>query len=251
MLHSVTRLKGYAIRATDGDIGSIEDFYFNDADWYIRYIVVNTGTWLAGRGVLLSPSVAGTPDAATRTLSVALTKERVKNSPHMDTDKPISRRMEQELWQHYGWDPYWGPSALIPGSEMAPPPPPAMATVVAPETTPPITEGKSNLRSANEVMGYHMQATDTEAGHVEDFLTDESWAIRYMVVDTRNVLPGKKVLVAPQWIDRIRWADRKTYVNLEGNALKTSPEFDYDKPVSREYEQILHRHYGRLGYWDE
>lgn len=251
MLQSLKKLEGYTIRATDGDIGSIENFYFHDTDWHIRYIVVNTGTWLAGRRVLLSPSIAGMPDTATGVLPVSLTRQKVKDSPDIDFEKPVSRRMEEQLWQYYGWPAYWAPDILIPGSEMAPPPPPAMATLAAPEVSPPITEGELNLRSTHEVLGYHMQAIDSELGHVEDFLGDENWVIRYMVVDTRNVLPGKKILVAPQWIDRIRWEDRKTYVNLDSNALKTSPEFDYDQPVTREYERILHEHYGRREYWRE
>lgn len=102
-----------------------------------------------------------------------------------------------------------------------------------------------------EVTGYPIQAADGEIGHVEDFvLDDETWTIRYLIVDTRNWWPGKKVLVSPRWIERVSWSERKVFVNLPREIIKQSPEFTEDSLITRDYETALHRHYHVEGYWE-
>ena len=87
---------------------------------------------------------------------------------------------------------------------------------------------------------------DGEIGHVEDFIIDdETWAIRYLIVDTHNWWPGKKVLVSPQWIERVSWGERKVFVNLSREAIKQSPEYTDESLLTRDYEIGLHRHYNR------
>ena len=118
------------------------------------------------------------------------------------------------------------------------------------ESTPGEKTWDSHLRSTQAVTGYHIQAADGEIGHVEDFIIDdETWAIRYLVIDTRNWWPGKKVLISPQWIDRISWDESKVFVNLSREAVKKSPEFTKESLLTREYETDLHRSYDRPGYW--
>ncbi len=110
--------------------------------------------------------------------------------------------------------------------------------------------GDVHLRSAAKVTGYHIEATDGEIGHVEDFIIDdETWEIRYMVVDTRNRLPGKKVLIAPRWIHQVSWDNSKVYVNLSREAIENEPEYHSDD-FNREYEEKLHDRYGWPKYWD-
>ena len=107
-----------------------------------------------------------------------------------------------------------------------------------------------HLRSTHDVSGYHIQAADGEIGHVEDFIIDdETWAIRYLVIDTRNWWPGKKVLVSPQWIERVSWDESKVFVNLSRETIKQSPEYTEESLLTRDYETGLHRHYNRQGYW--
>jgi hypothetical protein len=107
-----------------------------------------------------------------------------------------------------------------------------------------------HLRSTKEVIGYHIQAVDGEIGHVEDLIVDdEEWFLRYLVVDTRNWLPGKAVLVAPGWAKRVDWVKRKVHVDLPQEAIRDSPEFDPSRPVNREYEVRLYDYYGRPHYW--
>lgn len=242
MLRSVKDLIGYKILARDGQIGDVEDFYFDDHLWIIRYITVNTGNWLPGRLVLISPVDAGVPDWSGHVFPVRLSREAVKNSPSELKDKPVSRRYETELHKYYGWPVYWGPSATgaIPGP------------ISAPESAAAVEEdqGDPNLRSAKEVIGYHIQAVDGEIGHAQDFIADtETWTIRYVVVDTRNILPGRKVLIAPEWITSMRWDERKVHVDADSRRIRESPTFDPSTPVNREYEARLYDYYGRPAYW--
>jgi hypothetical protein len=106
--------------------------------------------------------------------------------------------------------------------------------------------GDRHLQSARDVMGYRIAATDGEIGHVDDFIVDdETWALRYMVVDTRNWLPGRKVLVATEWIREVRWTDASAVVDLTREAVRSSPEFDPAAPINREVEVQLYDYYGR------
>jgi len=251
MLRGVNDLRYYTIQATDGEIGSVHDVFFDDEFWILRYLVVDTARWLPGRKVLLTPGVLGTPNWKQHLLPVALTREQVKNSPDIDSDKPVSRQHEVELHSYYGWPYYWGmPGATLPMGMEAP----------LPEALPPLAgerqekaHGDPHLRSARELRGYHIQASDGEIGHVDDFLVDdETWEIRYMVAATRNWLPARKVLISPHWlIGHISWAGRKVNVIMTQESIKNSPTYDASAPPSREYETELHQHYGRSGYWSD
>jgi hypothetical protein len=109
-----------------------------------------------------------------------------------------------------------------------------------------------HLRSTQEMGGYNIQAADGEIGHVEDFIIDdETWAIRYLVINTHNWWPGKKVLVSPQWIERVSWSESKVFINLPREIIKQSPEYTDDSQLTRDYEAGLYQHYNRQGYWVE
>jgi sporulation protein YlmC with PRC-barrel domain len=251
MLHNLTELKGHTIKARDGEIGEVEDFYFDDDRWTIRYLVVDTGKWLPGRQVLISPISLGRADRSNRRIQVDLTMKQIEDSPGIETDRPVSRQYETSYHDYYGYPYYWtgpylwGPAAY-PGPLMMPERTRAEAEAIRREQE----SGDPHLHSANEVAGYYIEATDGDIGHVEEFIIDdENWAIRYIVVDTRNWWPGKKVLVSPQWIERASWHDSRVYVNLSRHNIQEAPEYDLTKPPSRDYEASLHRHYGRPPYW--
>jgi uncharacterized protein YrrD len=247
-LRSWGDLREYGIDASDGQVGSVEDIYFDDTRWDVRYLVVNTGSWLMGRRVLIPPAVLMGIDDTRRTLRLNVTQGQVRNSPPIDADRPVSRQYEEQYYQYFGWPPYWEPN-------------PWLATGVPPEAYVPTPEQiersqqgrheNPHLRSVEEVSGYHIEARDGAIGHVEDFLLDkQNWVVRYLEVDTRNWWPGKKVLVATGWIDRIDWAERKVFVSLSRDAIQSAPEYVHSQPVTRDYEEQLHRHYGARGYWE-
>jgi sporulation protein YlmC with PRC-barrel domain len=108
MLRNVKDLRGYTILATDGAIGEVDDLYFDDDRWAIRYLVVDTGSWLAARKVLTSPVAIGRPDWMAQQLPASPTKAQVERSPEIDTKKPVSRQHETEHLGYYGYPDYWG-----------------------------------------------------------------------------------------------------------------------------------------------
>jgi len=245
MLYKAKSLKGYQLNSRDGEIGKIKEFYFDDRFWTIRYLVADTGNWLPGRQVLISPYALGVVNSEAKDIGVDLTKKQIEDSPSLDSDKPVSRQFEQAYYGHYKYPLYWAGLCawgyypyLVPAPE---------------QWRKPSKEEKawdSDLRSTNDVSGHHIQGMDGEIGHVADFfIDDQTWAIRYLIVDTHNWLPGKKVLISPQWIDRISWGERKVFVNLLREAIKHSPEFKEESLLSRAYETGLCRHYNRPGYW--
>ncbi|AOY58256.1 MULTISPECIES: hypothetical protein [Desulfococcus] len=248
MLRSLKDIKGYGLSAQDGDIGRCSDFLFDDQDWAVRYIVADTQKWLPGRKVLISPISIGDADASSRSLSVGLTRDQIKDSPPLDSDAPVSRRYEKAFNQYYDWGGYWGGPSVW-GPHLYP-----RLLNRAQERLREASEKIENnvtLRSVREVMGYAIQATDTDIGHVEDYIVDlGTWIIRYLVIDTRNLLPGgKKVLVSPQWVELVDWRHRKVVVSLTRTHIEKSPEFDPSVPVNRKYETVLYDFYGRPYYW--
>jgi stress response protein YsnF len=265
MLRSIQKLYGYKIHATDGNIGEVYDFYFDDQFWVIRYLVVETGGWLSGRRVLISSSAMKQPDWEKRIFPVSLTREQVRKSPSTNMHLPISRQHERELHEHYGLPPYWkhdflnyemgtaeAEYAVMAEIQQEVEEEEAMAEVEKREEEIIEEEEDSHLQSLEDVTGYHIHATDGQIGHLDDLIVDdENWAIRYMAVDTRNWLPGKKVLVSPHWIEKVSWADSEVYVDLSRETVRNSPEFDHNAPVNRDYEDRLHDYYGRRKYWAE
>lgn len=257
MLRRVKRLYGCTIQAADGDAGTLADIYFDDEKWISRYLVVDTGGWLGGRRVLISPVSVVEPGDDEGEMRVALTKSEVEQSPDIDLDRPVSRQQIVELHEYYGWPAYWGG-----GMTMGTATPGVYSMILAgvDEVEREMREGgprekyrgDPHLRSTRGVSGYDIQTLDGEMGHVEDFLvSDNDWAIRYLLVDTRDWLGGREVLIAPQWIDRVDWADTAVYVGLTREEVETSPEYDPENSPSREYEARLHEHYRRRGYWHE
>ena len=241
-------LHQYTIAAVDSDIGKVDDFYFDDEQWTIRYIVVATGLILPGRKVLLSPLALRHPTWSPLHINVNLTCEQVASSPGIDFDKPISRQHEAEHHKHYGFAPYWEGKGVW-GSC---PTPKALkeAPLTQSKTATKNSSCETHLRSVREVSGYHITATDGEIGHLDDFLFDgETWEIRYAIISTRNWWPGNKVLLRPQWIKRVSWADREIYVTMSREIIRKSPQWNADRPIDREYELRLHKHYGYAPYW--
>jgi len=245
------RLKDFAIRATDGDLGAVDDLYFDDETWAIRYLIVDTGKWLRGRRVLISPMSVVHADWTAKRLDVELTAKQVEHSPEIDTHKPVSRQHEAEYLGYYGYPYYWGGPylwgpAFYPagwaGSANASSE--AIADRVRKESP------DSHLRSTEAVTGYRFEAADGEIGHVDGFVVDDqAWTIRYIEVATRNWLPGKKVLVSPAWIERVSWADSTVYTGLAREAIKEGPEYIESRPITRDYENRLYLHYRRPPYW--
>jgi sporulation protein YlmC with PRC-barrel domain len=233
MLQKMSEILGIDIIAGDGEIGHVDDLYFDDHKWGVRYLVAVTGNWLSSRKVLIAPESVETPDWPKKQLPVNLSKNQIEESPPVDWAKPVSRNYEIELNNFFNWTPYWMPETpYLTGL--------AESKQGMPEETAPENEASQTnvpqLRSGREVIGYYIHAQNGDIGHVEDFIVnDENWRIRYLVVDTRNWLPGgKKVLVATNWIKEVIWAESKVYVDLTREVIRNSPQFNYEALLKAE-----------------
>ena len=249
MLRNASAVNGYAIAASDGGLGTVSDFLFDDATWLIRWLVVDTGTWLSGRKVLLPASVLGHLDPTKEAFSVRLTMQQVKDSPDIDTDRPVSRQMETDIYDYYGWSPYWGTGfymggyGYMGGPMMASPLPEARREEKLADAQ--REKDDPHLRSIEAVTGYHIHARDGEIGHVEDFLIEDAdWSIHYLIVDTKNWWPAKKVLISPRSAREIDWTDRLVNLDVDRQRVKDSPTYDAAIPIDRAYEKHFHSYYG-------
>lgn len=263
MLRSAKDLEGYAIGATDGAVGHVDDLLFDDERWTVRYLVVSTGTWLKDRRVLISPMSVGLADRAGKLLPVAITTAQVRGSPDIDTQRPVSRQQEIDYLTYYGYPFYWGgaglwgggmfPGAVAPGvgglgPDAAERSAQDDAYVAALRTR--HEKDDPHLRSCKAIVGCHVHASDGDIGHVQGMLVDErSWAVRYLIVDTSNWWMGHQVLIAPLWIDGMDDESAKVDVDLTRDAIRNSHPYDPDRPLTRTDEIHLHEHYGREGYW--
>ena len=246
-LRSIKEMQGYELGAQDGKIGRCNDFLFDDTIWAVRYIVGDTRKWLPGRKVLISPIVIGTAEEATQTLSVGLTKDQIKDSPPLESDAPVSRQYEIIFNQYHDWGNYWdGP--MIWGNH---PFPRLLQRTKDLQKDVANVEEDNNLRSTHEILSYSIQATDTKIGHVEDFIVDEeTWIIRYLVIDTSNWLPGsRKVIISPDWVERVDWGKGSVEVSVPSEKIEKSPNYDPNITLDRDYETALYNFYGLPYYW--
>ena len=252
MLRRLDSLRHWEIFARDGRAGKIDDFYFDDHHWVVRYLVADTGLWLSGRKVLIAPQALGKPDWPNRTLLVNLTREQIEKSPDVAADQPVSRQKETELYRYYGWEsPYW----LTVGHQTGPTPPiPPAQSPLQPAGGPFPVRSKEEidprLRSVRELIGYRMRGRDEAAGSIADLLADdEDWSIRYLLVDTGHWLPGRKVLIPPTEARELHWEDKTIDVDLSREKIRDSPEYEPSAPVEGDYQDRLHNFFGWPKYW--
>lgn len=253
MLVVHTALHGYTIAARDGDIGTVADFLFDDRSWQCRWLVVETGNWLAGRKVLLHPSVLGHVDHDLRFIPVDLTKQTVQDSPPLEAHQPVSRQFELTQYDYYGWDPYWGSGLYgYSGASVFAGPPRYFGGVeltAASDINLDPTDADPNLRSMVEISSYAIHASDGDIGHVENMLIDDAtWGVRYLIVDRSNWWFGKRVLMSPYAITGINYDTATIAVNVTRAAVKESPVWDPIDLVNQDIQHRLHTYYGWPGY---
>lgn len=250
MLHSIKEMTNLVTMGTDGELGTIQELYFDDVHWTIRYLVLDTGGWSTGRTVLIPANALRTVDWANETIQVGLNRRQIDDSPEIDSAIPVSRRHEFALHNHYGYPYYWAgpyvwgysayPTILADKAAQY-----ARSGVIGEQIREEQEQGDSHLRSSRETIGYDIQATDGRVGHVEDFLFDDrDWSIRLMVVDTHDWWPEKDVLISPKRIDHVDWQEQRIVVNITRHEVESSREFDpaYPPPVGPQYE--IYRRFG-------
>lgn len=236
MFIKVSELTSMTVHARDGPVGTLHDVLFEDDSWRVRWVVVDSGSWLPGRRVLLPATHLRHPSREAMTVSVDLDTGEVEGAPSAETDLPVSRRLENEIYRHYGWAPYW---PVTTGSAF---PPPlaggagAWAAVSRSGVRPRLSDAvrsadpsaeDHHLRSAREVTGYYIRAKDDDIGHVEDLVVSAAdWTLPFLIVDTRNWWPGRHVLVPTGAIERIAWSERLVRLDRTRQEIQESPEYD-------------------------
>jgi hypothetical protein len=246
MLTKSKTLKGYALRGLDGEIGTVEDFHFDDLHWTIRYLVAETGNWLIDRKILISPYALNFVDTDKRFVSVDLTLKQIEDSPSLDDNEPVTRQYEESYHAHFGWPGYWdGPYAW--GAL------PYLLLQAGKKAYAALTPSKAispHLRSNTDTLGCMVLAVDGEIGRIDDFILDDnSWTIRYLIVDSGPWWHGKRILISPKWLDRVAWNESKVFLKFSRDTIRSAPEYTEAPLVSRDYESRLHDHYLRKGYW--
>ena len=250
MLWNASALKGYAIEATDGPLGTVSDFLFNDSSWVVRWLVVETGRWRKNRQVLLPPSVLGKRSRMRKGFSVDLARNSVKNSPSISVDEPVSRQMETEIYSHYGWPPYWLTEHSMGGTL-----PSAMLTAPLYVAGSRPADSKSargeprasdrHLRSTTDVSDYRVHASDGEIGKIDDFLIDDTdWGVSYIKADAGSWWSRRYVLLTPRSVMTIAWDTRQVNLAVSRLQVKNSPPYTDALTVDKDYETRLHDHYG-------
>ncbi len=223
MLQNIREIYGNKLTALDGDIGQVKDFYFDDKTWVIRYLVADTGSWLTGRLVLLSPHAFGKLDLYEKTLHVKLHKKQIQDSPSIESHKPVSRQYEVEYYNYYGWPAYWEGSAMwgLGGYPLVLPPSKDEMLAHLQHHH----RDDKHLQSTRAVTGYGIQTTDGEIGQVSGFMVDKkSWAIRELAVETGHWYSGKEILISPDRIERISYEESKVFVNLTKADIQQTAE---------------------------
>ena len=226
MLQSIKQLYGEKLGASDGEIGHVKDFYFDDRNWAVRYLVADTGTWLTSRQVLLSPHAIGSLYEDGKVLLVNLTRKQIENSPAIETHKPVSRQYEEDYYKYYGWPSYWQGDGLwgMSGFPILTVPPKTLSSEQAAAIHRKHEGNDAHLRSMQTVKGYNIEASDGVIGHVSDFMMDdESWAIRSLVVKTGHRFSGNEVQILVNKVDRISYEKSTVFVNLTKEAVEQSP----------------------------
>jgi uncharacterized protein YrrD len=245
-MRPIKDLIGCKLMASDGEVGIVYDFFFDDFDWSIRYIIVEAGEWLDRKYVLFSPDAISLEDGEKVSFNISATRELIESSPATDLERPLSRQGEIDLHNHYQWPFYWErlDHTIYPLVEM-------YSEMKEKTGEADLEQEDIHLRSVRYVTGYTIEARDGKIGHVEDFIVGlTSWNILYLVVDTGAWITGRKVVLAPQWIQKIEWRNKQVRVDLEQDTIKNSPEYDPSN-LDRTYEESLFKHYNREKYWSE
>ena len=215
MLLNIKTLYGHQLAASDGDIGHVKDFYFDDVTWVVRYLVAETGNWLSGRPVLLSPHAFGLIEEDRKRMLVSLSREQIENSPPIESHQPVSREYEADYHRYYRWPAYWADGALSESTDTPAGVPTSRDALDAPQPQPHPHRGDRHLNSTHAVNGYAIRARDGILGHVTGFVVDDrSWVIHGLVVEAGHWYAGKEILIPTSKVTRISTLESLVFVDL-------------------------------------
>lgn len=245
MLHNTSTISGSAVSAVDGSIGHVEDTLFHDETWNVRYFVIDTGPWILGRRLLCSAGYAERFDDRDGRLRIDLTRDQVEASPELEADLPVSELKRREFTKYKKGPVYWSQSGVRKEAH----PPGAMPAVheESEEEKQQVERelyGK-HLRSAGEVTGYTVEASDKPLGSVVGLLVDDDdWSLRYIAVEAEGSGQRKMQIYSPDWVETIRWIEQSIHIKFAHDVATNAPPLEDDAMVSRDYEKKLYDYYG-------
>jgi PRC-barrel domain len=232
MERSAINLIGFRMEARDGEIGKVEEFYFHDDTWTIRYLIVKTGNWFREKEVLISTVALIKGSELPGVFPVNLTMDQIRTSPDIDTQRPVSRQHEVALYEHYPWQNYWGSSFYTGGIWDIGNNNPVVDEPYVQGSSYKQPEDDQHLRSTRQVTGYQIQCTDGEFGQVTDFIIDDdAWKIRYLLIKMHPRIGMNSVLLPVRFIIELQWLTSKILVDMTIEVLKNSPQIDPTKII--------------------
>jgi hypothetical protein len=220
------KLNGDKLGASDGDIGHVKDVFFDDQNWAVRYVVADTGSWLPGRQVLLSPHAFGGLHQDSKYLVVKLTRKQIEQSPSIESHKPVSRQYEAEYYRYYGLPYYWQGSGLwgMSGFPIVQSPDDVLPGEPIDELDMHSQRADAHLRSARDMHGYHIKRGAESIGQLSDFLMDDKcWAIQELVIKTGHWLSGREVSISTSAVERISFEESTVFVNVTKEDVEKAP----------------------------
>jgi uncharacterized protein YrrD len=232
---SVKGITSFNLGAIDGEIGTVKEIYFDDQNWILRYLIVKTGNFFKEKSILISTQALLAPDWDKQIFATNLTLDQIKNSPDIDTDKPVYRQQEVTLYDHFPWDIYWA-LGLMPLED-------SVEIAISQKENERNSKADPHLRSSDKVIGYSINTIDTELGHVKDLIIDtDSWKILFIVIKTGHWFSGKEILLPISSVSEIDWLASQVKVETTLKEIQQCAEFDAGAAVNEEYE-IVHRDY--------
>ncbi|MCC3144961.1 PRC-barrel domain-containing protein [Halanaerobium sp. Z-7514] len=258
MLRKLNELKAFKVQGKEEELGEVSDFYFDQDHFILRYLVLDTDCWLKKEQTLISTDEIEAIDHNKKEIKTTMRAEALENGPSLEKNQPISKIMEENVVDYYDWPLYWASTSsggvpTIPAGTKMREKLFDFETLTDEEKQAKEEELDSNLRSLNEISGYEIQAVDKSFGKVKDlFVDEEDWLIRYLLIDTRKILPSKKVIIAPEWVRHISWDKKQIFVDKSKKEIKNAPKYEEDEAkelVDRDYEEDLYDHYDEPKYW--
>ncbi|MDG5786492.1 PRC-barrel domain-containing protein [Evansella sp. AB-P1] len=245
LFHLSNWLKSFSVVGNDGGFGTVDNVLFDEDKWTIRYLVVKAGLWFTNERLYISPASIEEIDIKSEMIRLNISRDQAAKAPIIG-DEPISRKQEREFSSYYQFSPYWLGGKVWGGVVLAR----DLLDFDQPVQEVEDNEDEPKIHVANDVIGYELAAQEDTFGKIEDLLfEEESYVIRYFVVDTKKILPGKKVLISTEWISHVDWVSGRVEVTITKEQVEKSPEYLPGQPLTREIEEALFEYYDKEKYW--
>lgn len=240
MLAFVSELRECRIEALDGEMGKVQDLFFDDRHWAVRYVLIDTGKILPGKKVMLSPASFDNLDIEEKRLHVHYDKEKIRKSPDVSETVSMTNEHETQLADYYGWSKYWLDNMMwgIGGSPIAEKieemhPPNLNREVDLP------TSAEYSLRSAREAKGVRVHANDGRLGEVMDAIFDtRNWAVQSLVVKITHQPELGLMLLSPNELSGAEWTEGDLYFDGTVDQFKERPIYQSEQQLHEDLPNL-------------